>query len=80
MINIMEKTILLKERQANFVSDYAKYGYSTSDDLVNEALASFQKSIEQQKQLLSSASLYAELYEEDEELREWTEAASQNWE
>ena len=76
----MEKIILLKEHQANFVREHAEYGYQSSDDLINEALASFQKAIDRHKVLLQSATLYAELYAEEEELQEWTAAASENWE
>lgn len=75
---MIQTKVSLSEEHADFLKKHKKFGYRNRSDLVREALSRLQKELEQQK-LAASADLYAELYEEDEELEALTEAALEGW-
>jgi len=64
----IEKTIALPEKQARFVEDFAAYGFHSSDELITKALDLFQENLAEYEALEASAALYAEVYEEEEEM------------
>ncbi|MEM7536454.1 MAG: hypothetical protein AAF639_29995 [Chloroflexota bacterium] len=68
----------LTESQLTFVNSYQHYGFKDKNTLVLEALKYFQYVLDQ-KSLEESADLYAELYEEDKDIRELTESAIEGW-
>lgn len=70
----MIQTITIDEKQADFLENFSKYGFKKQEDLVNEALERLRQDLEQED-LVESANLYAEIYSEDEDLRELTELA-----
>lgn len=78
----IEKTIALPEKQARFVEDFAAYGFHShsSNELITKALDLFQENLAEYEALEASAQLYAEVYEAEEEMQQWTDSATQDWE
>ena len=70
----MIQTIAIDENQIDFLKKYSQYGFKTQDELVKEALSRLREDLEHES-LEESASLYAELYADDEDLQELTESA-----
>jgi hypothetical protein len=70
----------LPEKQAQFVEHFANYGFHSSDELIVKALDLLQEDLLQYDALEASALLYAEIYDADEESKEWTESATKDWE
>ena len=68
----------LSESHVHFLESYKDYGFKDKSALVREALTRFQREYAK-KSLLKSADLYAEVYGEDKEVRELTEAALAGW-
>ncbi|MCA9947154.1 MAG: hypothetical protein KC449_26930 [Anaerolineales bacterium] len=62
----------------DFLSNYKRYGFKDKSSMVRAALLRLQDEMELEK-LKQSADLYAELYAEDAELFELTEAAAADW-
>ena len=77
---MIEQKIMLKNSEAKFIENFAEHGFQSVSELIAKALELLKKEIEKQKKLLSSANLYAEIYDEDEELQEWTNSAMKDWE
>jgi hypothetical protein len=77
MINL-ELKLTVNESQIGFFSRYQDYGFESQEAMINSALEKFQLELEQnleEQKLEESAQLYAEIYEQDTELQELTEAA-----
>lgn len=70
--------VSLEHEQVEFLSQFSRFGFRDKSALVREAIKRLRLQFEQQ-QLKLSAELYAEVYEEDEELRELTETALMEW-
>lgn len=68
----------VKETQARFLNDYKTYGFKDKSSMLREALDNFKKRLEIER-LKQSADLYAEIYAEDEELKDLTETAIAGW-
>lgn len=68
----------ITEPLLDFLANYKRYGFRDKSDMVRAALTHLQAEIELQL-LRQSANLYAEIYDEDEELQMLTEAASLEW-
>jgi len=61
-----------------FLNNYRFYGFKDKSSMVRVALLRMQEELELQS-LRQSADLYAEVYEEDNELQELTDAATAGW-
>ena len=61
-----------------FLNNYRFYGFKDKSSMVRAALLRLKEELELQS-LKQSANLYAELYEEDNELQELTEASIAGW-
>jgi hypothetical protein len=70
--------ISLTEPLIKLLANCEAYGFKDKSAMVRTALAQFQRELEL-RQLKESAELYAELYEDDAELRELTETALEGW-
>ncbi|MBU0558612.1 MAG: hypothetical protein KJ799_02595 [Bacteroidetes bacterium] len=57
---------------------YRELGFKDKSSLVRSAIEKFIRSVEKQE-LIKSAKLYAEIYEEDSELRDLTNSAIEDW-
>jgi hypothetical protein len=74
-----ERKIRIQEEEAEFIENYAEYGFHNSDEMISRALELLKQELDMIKELELSADLYAEMYESDEETKEWTEASTQDW-
>ena len=61
-----------------FLNHYKQYGFKDKSSMVQAALLELKKDFEQES-LKQSANLYAEVYEEETELQELTQAATAGW-
>ncbi|HEY86307.1 MAG TPA: hypothetical protein G4N96_14480 [Chloroflexi bacterium] len=61
-----------------FLSNYKFYGFKDKSSMVRAALLGLKEEFEL-KTLRQSANLYAEIYEEESDLQELTEAAVAGW-
>jgi Arc/MetJ-type ribon-helix-helix transcriptional regulator len=68
----------LDAAQIAFLEQHQTYGFKDKSEAVRFALQSLQQSL-QQKHLEDSAELYAQLYEEDPEMRSLAETALTGW-
>ncbi|MGB3585719.1 MAG: hypothetical protein WBA23_04215 [Tunicatimonas sp.] len=74
-----EKLIKLEQQEQEFVNHYAELGFANPDEMIKKGLHLLKEELNYHAQLAQSADLYAELYDEDEKLKEWTESATQDW-
>lgn len=70
--------ISLKEDQIDFINNYSKFGFKDKSSAIRTAINEYRKKLEE-KELMKSAELYAEIYEQDEELRDLTNSAMEDW-
>ena len=70
--------LTLDQEYLEFLRHHREFGFKSQSAMVRAALRLFWEELER-RQLQDSAALYAELYEEDEELQELTEAALRGW-
>ena len=75
---MLQSKFSLKETQVRFLSKYKDYGFKDKSTMLRVAIDQFKKKLELD-QLRQSANLYAEVYSEDDDLKELTEAASDGW-
>jgi Arc/MetJ-type ribon-helix-helix transcriptional regulator len=68
----------LKESQIQFIEQCNRYGFKDKSDVVRTAIDRLFTELTQQR-LRESADLYADVYEEDDETQEWTDAAASEW-
>lgn len=71
---MVQANVKLEETQVEFLKNYSQYGFKDENELVREALNRLREDLEQ-KSLRESAELYAEIYQDDADLQELTEAA-----
>ena len=62
----------------DFLNNYKQYGFKDKSSMVRTALLRLEEELELQS-LRQSADLYAEVYEEDDELQEITDTAVSGW-
>ena len=67
--------VVLKETEFSFVNSYAKHGFTSKTELVNEAVALLRKKL-RENAISRSAEIYQEIYESDKELQELTDDAT----
>jgi len=75
----VERKIRIEEDQLEFIENYAKYGFHNSDEMIIRALELLKQELELVKELETSADLYTEIYDSDEETKEWTESSMKDW-
>ena len=75
---MVQTKVSLTESLASFADEFGEHGYKDKSSLVRDALERLRKSLEESA-VEESARLYAEIYDEDEDLQELTESASRNW-
>lgn len=75
---MIQAKFTIDEAQSRFLSLHKEYGFRDKSSVIRAALDRLQKALENEK-LRMSADLYAEVYEEDEELRKLTESAISEW-
>ena len=75
---MIQAKFTVKESHIEFIEQYKQYGFKDKSDVVRTALDHLSSELTRQR-LQDSASLYAEVYEEDAETKEWTDAALSEW-
>jgi hypothetical protein len=75
---MLQAKFTIENQQAGFLEKYRIFGFKNKSEMVRAALEHFQKSFEQ-NQIIASAELYSEVYEEDNELKDMTENAVTGW-
>lgn len=68
----------LTESHIQFIEQCKGYGFKDKSAVVRTALDRLSEELTRQR-LRESAALYAEVYEEDAETQEWTDAAMTEW-
>jgi Arc/MetJ-type ribon-helix-helix transcriptional regulator len=68
----------LSEAQMDFINRHEAWGFPDKSALVRQALDQMQARLAQER-LVESARLYAEVYAEEQNLRDLTEAALEDW-
>ena len=68
----------LKESHIQFLEQCTRHGFKDKSDVVRIAIDRLITELTQQR-LRESAALYADVYEEDDETREWTDSALSEW-
>lgn len=71
---------MLKDTEAQFINSFEEYGFESVSELLSKALALLKKEFDIRNDLVRSAELYAEIYQEDKDLQELTDAAIEGWE
>ncbi len=75
---MLQAKFSLKEPQARFLNKYKTYGFKDKSSMIRAAIDRFKKEFELER-LRVSADLYCEVYAEDQDLKEITEAAVNGW-
>lgn len=68
-------TLDIPQEKRNIITQFREFGFNNELDLVLYAFDLLEKELKKRKGLLLSAQLYAEVYEEDEDLKFLTESA-----
>jgi len=68
----------LKESHIQFIEQCNRYGFKDKSDMVRTAIDRLFTELTRQR-LRESAALYADVYEEDDEMQELTDAALSEW-
>ncbi len=68
----------IEEAQVNFLNNFKTYGFKDKSALVRTAIEHFKNTLELEN-LKKSAELYAEIYSEDDDLKELAETAISGW-
>ncbi|MFW6358642.1 MAG: hypothetical protein ACOC0N_05430 [Chroococcales cyanobacterium] len=71
---MIQEQFNLEDSEVQFLNQCQKYGFNDKSEMVRAALKRLQVELDMQD-LKESAELYAELWEEDKEIRELTESA-----
>ena len=72
---MVQVKVTVDESQVEFLKKYREYGFRNKSSMVRSALNRLKEEYEN-RALEESAELYAEIYEQDDELEELTESAS----
>lgn len=75
----IERKIKINEEHLIFLENYKVYGFHNSDEMIIRALELLKQEVELKKKIENSADLYAEIYDSDEETKEWTESSMKDW-
>lgn len=75
---MLQAKFSVEKNQADFLNHYKSFGFKDKSAMVRAAIDFFRKEVELES-LRKSADLYAEVYSEDDELKELTETALTGW-
>jgi len=74
---MVQATFSLTKKHTEFLKQHKSYGFKDKSTLVRMALNRLKQELER-RQLEDSAELYAQLYQDNDELQQLTEAALNN--
>ena len=75
---MLQAKFSIGDEQAKFIEHYKEYGFKDKSEMVRKAINLLQTELDE-KTLRESAEIYAEIYEEEEDLRKLTEVAVEGW-
>ncbi len=75
---MLQAKFSIEEMQIDFLSKYKSFGFKDKSSMLRTALDLLKKEIERED-LKRSADLYSELYSSDDEIKELTESALEEW-
>lgn len=75
---MLQAKFSLSENQYEFINNFRQYGFKDKSAMVRSAIERLERELELQ-QLIRSAELYAEMYEEDKTLQNLTQSAVEEW-
>ncbi|MCD6379559.1 hypothetical protein J7M07_03840 [bacterium] len=75
---MLQRKFSVEEAQSQFLNNFKKYGFKDKSAMLRTAIDHFKNKLEIEN-LKKSADLYSEIYLEDEDLKELTEAAVSGW-
>jgi Arc/MetJ-type ribon-helix-helix transcriptional regulator len=78
MLPMIQAKFSLEESQLRFLEQCKEYGFKDKSETVRAALEQLHQELERRR-LQESAKLYAQVYDEDPEIRELTESAILDW-
>jgi Arc/MetJ-type ribon-helix-helix transcriptional regulator len=78
MTTMPQAKFSLSKTHVEFINRHQAFGFQDKSALVREALDQMKARLAQER-LVESARLYAEVYAEEEELHDLTEAALEDW-
>lgn len=61
------------------IEEYKSYGFHNIDEMMNKAMKLLKQELELEKKIENSATLYAEIYSNDEEVKDWTFSSMVDW-
>ena len=75
---MLQAKFSVEEAQAHFLRNFKAYGFKDKSSMLRAAIDRFKEEMELAS-LRKSADLYAEIYSEDDDLKELTETALTGW-
>lgn len=75
---MLQTKFSVEENQVRFLDDFRNYGFKDRSAMLRAAIDLFKKKLSQES-LEASADLYAEVFAEDDDLRDLTDAALSGW-
>jgi hypothetical protein len=75
---MLQSKFSVEETQSQFLNNFKKYGFKDKSAMLRTAIEHFKNKLENES-LKQSADLYSEIYLEDDDLKELTEAAASGW-
>lgn len=75
---MLQSKFSVEETQSQFLNNFKKYGFKDKSAMLRTAIEHFKNKLENES-LKQSADLYSEIYLEDDDLKELTEAATSGW-
>lgn len=75
---MLQAKFSVEETQSQFLNNFKKYGFKDKSAMLRTAIEHFKNKLEIES-LRKSADLYSEIYLEDDDLKELTEAAVSGW-
>ena len=77
----LSANFIVTKEEINLLQNHSLLGFKSADELFSYALNLLRTEIEERKkqQIIDSATLYAELYKDDEEASEWIDYSNKDW-
>ncbi len=75
---MLQAKFSVEESQVRFLNNHKAYGFKDKSSMLRAAIEHFKKEMELES-LRKSAELYSEIYNEDDDLKDLTEAALDGW-
>jgi hypothetical protein len=75
----VETKVNIEIEYFKLIEEYKSYGFHDIDEMMNKAMKLLKQELELEKKIENSATLYAEIYRNDEEVKDWTLSSMVDW-